>query len=236
MEKDRKNNMGNKLVDETAAEKVTADKASLERNTVEKAAPGEDSGYSGTSRKKPVDRRIRRTQTLLQQSLVRLMSEKDIKNISVRELSDLADINRGTFYLHYNDIYDILEQMEDELFVEFNEILDRSFRQDAGCHSPEAVLLDIFSFLERHRELSRVMMGPHGDRSFVNRLKELVNTRLYHVLAQREWACVYDYAESFVTSGCIGVIETWLYHPAPRSPAEMAKMCSKMLVRGLDLT
>lgn len=190
---------------------------------------------SGGPQKKPVDRRIRRTQTLLQQSLIRLMAEKDIKNISVRELSELADINRGTFYLHYNDIYDILEQMEDELFVEFNEILDRSFCRDTKSPSPEAVLLDIFSFLERHRDLSRVMMGPHGDRSFVNRLKALVNTRLYNVLSRKKWACVYDYAESFVISGCIGVIETWLYHPTPRTPAEMARLCSEMLVQGLNL-
>ena len=52
-----------------------------------------------------MDRRVRRTRNLLLQGLIRLMNEKDIKDISVRELSDLADINRGTFYLHYTDIY-----------------------------------------------------------------------------------------------------------------------------------
>lgn len=50
------------------------------------------------------DRRVRRTRTLLTRGLIQLMKEKDIKEISVKELSDLADINRGTFYLHYTDI------------------------------------------------------------------------------------------------------------------------------------
>ena len=71
------------------------------------------------------DRRIRRTKAILSRSLIQLMEEKEIRDISVKELTDLADINRGTFYLHYNDIYDLLAQMEDELFVEFNEILDQ---------------------------------------------------------------------------------------------------------------
>ena len=42
------------------------------------------------------DRRVRKTKALLQQGLIRLMREKDVKDISVKELSDLADINRGT--------------------------------------------------------------------------------------------------------------------------------------------
>lgn len=54
------------------------------------------------------------------------MKEKPIKDISVKELTDLADINRGTFYLHYRDIYDMLEQLEDEWFADFNELLDKT--------------------------------------------------------------------------------------------------------------
>ena len=61
----------------------------------------------GDKKSTAVDRRIRRTRTLLRQGLIQLMATKDIKDISVKELSDLADINRGTFYLHYNDIFDM---------------------------------------------------------------------------------------------------------------------------------
>lgn len=63
-----------------------------------------------------MDRRVRRTKTLLLQGLIQLMDEKDVKDISVKELSDLADINRGTFYLHYSDVYDMLGQIEESLF------------------------------------------------------------------------------------------------------------------------
>lgn len=50
-------------------------------------------------------------------TLVDLMLEKEVGKISVKELTQKADVNRSTFYLHYLDIYDMLEQMENE-FVE----------------------------------------------------------------------------------------------------------------------
>lgn len=80
------------------------------------------------------------------------------------------------------------------------------------------------------------MMGPHGDIAFINRLKDLVKERIYHNLARKQTDCEYDYAEAFAVSGCIGVVETWLHHPAPLPPEKMAKICCNMLVQGLDLT
>lgn len=181
------------------------------------------------------DRRIRRTKALLLQGLIHLMETKDINDISVKELSDLADINRGTFYLHYRDIYDMLSQIEDDLFLEFNEILNRTLTDESAVLSPQNTLLDIFAFLERHQDIARAMMGPHGDLAFVNRLKDLVKQRMYSILKQRQSAHDYAYMEAFIVSGCIGVIETWLKQPSPRTPEEMAVLCNDMLNKGLRL-
>lgn len=176
------------------------------------------------------DRRVRRTKALLLQGLMQLMETKDVKDISVKELSDLADINRGTFYLHYNDVYDLLAQIEDELFVEFHDIIDRTLAP--ANHSPRITLFEIFSFLERHMEVVRVIIGPHGDLSFVNRLKDLVQNRLDSILAVRRAAEYGCYLESFAVSGCIGVIETWIAQPAPPGPEVMAEICSALLEQG----
>lgn len=177
------------------------------------------------------DRRIRRTRTLLRQGLIHLLETKDIKDISVKELSDLADINRGTFYLHYNDIYDMLGKMEDELFTEFNEILDRTLTPEANCS--ETTFQEIFAFLERNRAFARVTMGPHGDLAFVNRMKSLVKERIYSILDVMNGSQDLVYIEAFTISGCIGVIETWLNHPAPKPPEEIAAVCNDLLMKGL---
>ena len=104
------------------------------------------------------DRRIRKTKNQLLQGLMTLMQEKDIKDISVKELSDLADINRGTFYLHYRDVYDMLAQVEDSVFQEFNEILDKNFapQKETALYQ---VLMDIFTFLDHNRLIARTPAG-----------------------------------------------------------------------------
>lgn len=181
-----------------------------------------------------LDRRVRKTRALLKQGLIQLMQTKDIKDISVKELSDLADINRGTFYLHYNDIYDMLEKMEDELFVQFNEILDRNFVSDVNSLSATPALLEIFTFLDNNRELCKVMIGAHGDLAFVNRLKELVKERLRHLFLKEEALRNYEYYYSFTVSGCIGMIETWLNSDSPRRPEEIAALCGVMVNSGLS--
>ena len=72
-----------------------------------------------------MDRRVRKTRALLLQGLVKMLETHDIQDISVKELTELVDINRGTFYLHYDDIYDMLHKIEDEMFLEFNEIMEQ---------------------------------------------------------------------------------------------------------------
>ena len=107
-----------------------------------------------------MDRRVRRTKTLLLQGLIQLMDEKDVKDISVKELSDLADINRGTFYLHYSDVYDMLGQIEESLFQEFNDILERDLAINGiGPVISKPVLLDLFIFLDRNRALARALIN-----------------------------------------------------------------------------
>ena len=59
------------------------------------------------------DRRVRRTRAQLQKALLELLEEKDIRSITVQELARRADVNRGTFYAHYTDVYDLLDQMDE---------------------------------------------------------------------------------------------------------------------------
>lgn len=61
------------------------------------------------------DRRVRKTKSQLRLALMDLLVEKSAKNISVRELAERADINRGTFYIHYQDVNDLLQRLEDEM-------------------------------------------------------------------------------------------------------------------------
>lgn len=72
------------------------------------------------------DRRVKRTKKMIRDALSELMKNKTFEEISVTDITTKADINRGTFYLHYEDKYDLLEQSEEEIIQEINNIAKRS--------------------------------------------------------------------------------------------------------------
>ena len=80
------------------------------------------------------DRRVRKTRKLLKECLIRLLKEKRVQDITVRELTDMADLNRGTFYLHYKDVFDLLEKTEAELMDEFNSLVMSYDAKDLKQH------------------------------------------------------------------------------------------------------
>ncbi len=67
--------------------------------------------------------RIRKTKAQLREGLARLMLKKSIKEISVKELVDEVDINRSTFYLHYTNIYQMLQKIEEEAMENITEVM-----------------------------------------------------------------------------------------------------------------
>ena len=71
------------------------------------------------------DRRVRRTRARLEDAMLELLREKDARSITVQELAQRADVNRGTFYAHYRDVYDLLDQMEKELFQRLDQMIYR---------------------------------------------------------------------------------------------------------------
>ena len=68
------------------------------------------------------DRRVRKTKKALQNAFAELLLTKEIQNISIRELTDYADIHRATFYMHYKDIYDLYEQLEDTIIYDLSKM------------------------------------------------------------------------------------------------------------------
>jgi AcrR family transcriptional regulator len=178
-------------------------------------------------------RSVRRTKDKLKRGLAELLRKKPVKSIKVRELADLVDINRGTFYLYYKDIYDLVEKIENEMFEDFYEIVRL---KEAGVEAPSPVMTDVFSFLAENADLCLVLIGPNGDLEFVNRLKDLVRERcLYY------WTKIYNakstkYFEhfyAFFIYGCIGMFEEWLKTGMKETPEEMADILDKMIMNGV---
>lgn len=78
--------------------------------------------------KKSNDRRIRYTRYALQNALIVCMQQKPFNRITVREICETADINRSTFYMHYKDIYELLDEIEEQVYQEIDAIFPKNRR------------------------------------------------------------------------------------------------------------
>lgn len=90
------------------------------------------------------DRRTIKTKRAIRESFLELLKEKEVQQITVSELSRKADLGRGTFYLHYQDVFDLYEQLEKELFDQLGGLYDETF--------PSQDPLDMLSFLNKTTE------------------------------------------------------------------------------------
>ena len=77
-----------------------------------------------------LDRRVRKTRRQLKECLTRLLKEKKIQDITVRELAEMADINRGTFYLHYSNLAEVLETVLEDAMLQTRGLLEHLSMKD----------------------------------------------------------------------------------------------------------
>ena len=107
--------------------------------------------------KNPEDRRARRSRRMLKESLLELMKQKRFSEISVRDVTDGADMNRGTFYLHYTDTADLLQSLEADLFQELQALIDDHIQESMDDRTLRPVLEPILDCAaDRREELVRV--------------------------------------------------------------------------------
>ncbi|MBP3647717.1 MAG: TetR family transcriptional regulator C-terminal domain-containing protein [Clostridia bacterium] len=183
---------------------------------------------------KKEDRRVRRTKKLLTQALTQLLQEKQINEITVKELTDLADMNRGTFYLYYKDMFDMLEKIEDGMFEALDAIISLHEHDDVSQQT-KPILLDLFDFIEENQEMCRVLLSPHGDMNFLHRLNEVVREKCLKAwpdIRKEKGEADFDYHYSFVVFGCAGIIRAWVNRNCPESAEKMAEMAYGMILRG----
>lgn len=184
-----------------------------------------------------MDRRIRKTQSALKAALAQLMEKKRVKDISVRELTDLADVNRGTFYLHYKDVFDLLEQSENDLLSELHETISE-FDENTVSNDPTRIFEGVYNLCKENANFVRILIGENGDIKFLNRLKELVREKCltdWSIIVRKQGINQFDSYYAFVVGGCISLLQYWFSSGMNETPHELAAITGELLSGGLSM-
>lgn len=178
-----------------------------------------------------LDPRVIRTRKLLREALIELIPEKGYDEITIKDITDRATLNRATFYLHYRDKEDLLDRG-------FEEIWDELTRENPFPKAPggklsldatrETVLTD-FEHLAKHAEFYRVMIGKHGVAHFIYRMQDYVyrstEARLKALGPSRHKTDLpLEIVLQFVASAYVGLMHWWLDNDLPSAPGEMADL------------
>ena len=174
------------------------------------------------------DRRVRRTQKLLKESLVQIMSEKAFKDITIKDITERADLNRGTFYLHYSDTYDLLTAMENGVLEDFQEMITAYMPSRPG-NGLMPVLLPIVHYIVENEQICKNLFENNVSNEFVTKFKELIRKNGGALIERLYPACQTadsEYFFEFITYGLIGIIKKWLDNGMPQTEEEIARMSS----------
>lgn len=170
------------------------------------------------------NRKTRYTRKALQDSLMELMKEKPISKITIKEICENADINRTTFYAHYKDQYDLLEQIENETLEWAKEKITKILESTKKSEVIK-ILEGIFEYFTENNNHIQVLMSEQGDIDFQKKVFTLIYEQCDMSHPNTEMQELYFI---FAVNGSIGLIQRWLKNGLDKSAREMAEAIYNM--------
>ena len=175
------------------------------------------------------DRRSLRTKKALKRVMLELLSKKDISKITVSELSELADIGRGTFYLHYVDPYDLLDKLEDEMLEQITSHtppLMARWDHDGLLNHLET----IWKYIYENKSAFDIMLNHRNGGRFMEKFRRYCEIGAF---AGHRQDLQEDYEQqyniTYVISGSLGIFLKWMEDGAPIPPDQLARIVRTMI-------
>ncbi|MFF2908954.1 TetR/AcrR family transcriptional regulator [Paenibacillus sp. NPDC057934] len=181
------------------------------------------------------DRRSIRTKKVIRNAFLELLNDKDINKITVAEISRIADLGRGTFYLHYKDVYDLYEQIENDLFEQLSQFYNASF--------PSNDPVDLLLFMEKTTEyiydnklLITLLFHPGRNLLTLQKFKDFFHIKISEELRANmptdHPISEYDEVETtFTVCGVVGVLEKWVSRGMEQSPKQISHLIHLILMK-----
>lgn len=176
----------------------------------------------------------------IRHALLELMLEKSLDRITAKELAERASIGRSTFYVHYESVYDVLQEIEDDFFEGMKHNTD-PFRNaefdDRYFYVPHALTIAVLRFARENGLALRALLGPHGEEQFKYKLDRLLlNDLATKAFEQGYLEVAPDEREAvgaFITNGHKALLLYVSEHPDDVDEKRMAVLAYRMLYGAL---
>lgn len=150
----------------------------------------------------------------IQKQLIEKMKTECIHTIKVKHLVDSLCISRSTFYLYYDSVFSVLQDIEDLFFYELQAIANTFWSYPPNIHyltEPHPVILKAMTYLNNQKEVAKVLWGPYGDQTYRIRCRKMIQHAFFpkHIFATSEKPDTI-YNISFMVGGHLELINCWI--------------------------
>ncbi|WP_189029645.1 TetR/AcrR family transcriptional regulator [Paenibacillus albidus] len=190
------------------------------------------------------DLRVIRSRRLIEDAFFTLVEEEGIEAVTVRKLTAQAGINRGTFYLHYQDIYDLMEKMEDRIMEQMKQLPVKSGPQEMLSAEmkgePFPSIAQFIDFMNEEHRFFQVFFAQEGA-LFGKRLRVLIQDSIVDkipkpLLTSEPLPVPADYIVAYFSSAHFGVIKHWFNTGRALPPYDLAVTLTRLIKDGPLLT
>ena len=178
------------------------------------------------------DRRVKRTKKALRDALFELLEKKKINQITVTELTTLADVNRATFYFYYTDLEDMLEQIQNEAYHTFSEVLAEAQKPMTTVEGFTQYVERYLEFCKSHEVLCRFIINNEANTNLNEKIHQL---KLKNLPNSKEFfadASPARYSTTFAINAVTGVIIEWMNDGMECPVHELAEYLAKLFLNG----
>ncbi len=188
-----------------------------------------------TAIKKP-DRRVIKTKRAIRNAFVKLLSEKDYNDITIKDIADAADVDRKTVYNYYSGIFEIRDELEDELIRLLDEAIEKlDFRKNIG--NPQRfyeILTEVIGEnLELYGNLLKIEAKSYVIRKIVGILMDKMLKALKDSPFEMSDIKKLDLIAQFITSGMISAYQQWYNSGMSLPLEEVSKLIGTIILYGI---
>lgn len=170
---------------------------------------------------------------MLKQGLLELMHIKKFKDISIKDITERMDLNRGTFYLHYADTIELLQSIENDLEAKAQELIDKNCETATEEKSVRPILEPILDFVIEEKDTCFILFDNNEVSGFTLRLQKMImrnKDRLMNILKDPMPDSYVDYFLSYSAYGLIGVVGTWFSSGGTLPKEELIQMADDLIL------
>lgn len=179
---------------------------------------------------KKTDRRWVRTRKSIRNAFAKLLIDKALEKITVKEIVEIADINRNTFYLHYSNVNEVVEEIENEIIAAFTAEIER-IEFSKLSNDPYLFYKSLNNLLCMDLDLNTAILRSIKSSTLSLRLKKILRDRLFGglSLSNNIDPIALNVTVDFITAGMISVYQSWFLSDKLYSLDEASKIVSRLL-------